>query len=806
MPAGIAETPGPKSSVDAVTTRSRNSTMTLGRSFLLWLLGVLVVTLVLVSALVLWHEQQILEDELRSRSELFAHVLGLAAIDGSSGEYDAIVPATDVRAGEVNGADGRVLWRYGVSLAELDGFDSALMRVERRVEVEDAPGGGPQTVDVVLLVSQSRVRSHLAAAAVRLLAGLGLALALALMAGLALVGRVVRPLHHLAEWAGTFDAGRAIEPPIEPSAPAEVRDLATAFRDMARRLVEQRGSLVASEQRFRELFSASPTPLIRLDSERRIRDANPAAEPFLHGRTVRAAGQSLAGYLDRPDSDDLAAVFEALQEGCEAVIEAHWRVDADSVAEVELRVAGASDDRGRGYLVAIHDLTDRLRRMGEHWRRTFDAMVDGVALVDDDGRITLANRALEPHERAVARGLADRLQVGSAKQWRVDHVGRLLDCTLTRPEVLGHAILVVRDVTESVDAEERLRAAEKMQAVGTLASGVAHDFNNLLAAILLHARLLQRQPEALADAASAIRVLAEEGSEVVRELLFFARRESSPPATFDLGELVRQQESVLSHVLADNIELLLELDRETVPVRGDAVGLRRLLLNLVLNARDAVGESGGQIVVRVVHAAGRAVLEVEDDGPGIDPEIRARLFEPFFTLRRQGRGSGLGLAVVHSIVTAHEGEVDVRSQPGEGTRFIVRLPLGEIGRLEPVEGRRAAPAAVPRVLLVESDGRAASQIIEALAGAGLDVRHAPSVGVADDVVQGWPAQVVVVSGDPAPAGAGARLRELQLPVVVLSDAAENALGTWGPRVVRLQSSTGPEAILGALRDLGILNA
>ena len=115
---------------------------------------------------------------------------------------------------------------------------------------------------------------------------------------------------------------------------------------------------------------------------------------------------------------------------------------------------------------------------------------------------------------------------------------------------------MVRDVTESVDAEERLRAAEKMQAVGTLASGVAHDFNNLLAAILLHARLLQRQPEALADAASAIRVLAEEGTEVVRELLFFARRESSPPATFDLGELVRQQENVLSHLLADNIELV----------------------------------------------------------------------------------------------------------------------------------------------------------------------------------------------------------------------------------------------------------
>ena len=805
MPAGSPETTGPESPAGAVTTRPRNSTMTLGRSFLLWLLGVLVVTLVLVSSLVLWHERQILEDELRSRSELLAHVLGLAAIDGSSSEYDAILPATDVRAGEVRGGDGRVLWRYGLSLQELDAFDAGLMRVERRVEVEDAPGGGPRAVDVVLLVSQSRVRSHLAAAAVRLLAGLGLALALALMAGMALVGRVVRPLHQLAEWVETFDAGRAVETPLESGAPAEVRNLAVAFRDMARRLADQRASLMASEQRFRELFSASPTPLIRLDGEGRIREANPAAETFLHGRGARATGAFLAGFLEHPGADELGTRLERLDGSAETVIEAHWRLDADSVAEVELRVAGASDDRGRGYLVAIHDLTDRLRRMGEHWRRTFDAMVDGVALVGDDGRITLANRALEPHERAVARGLADRLQAGSAKQWRVDHVGRLLDCTLTRPEVLGHAILVVRDVTESVDAEDRLRAAEKMQAVGTLASGVAHDFNNLLAAILLHARLLQRRPEALADAASAIRVLAEEGSEVVRELLFFARRESSPPATFDLGELVRQQESVLSHVLADNIELVLELDREAVPVRGDAVGLRRLLLNLVLNARDAVGEAGGRIVVRVVHAAGRAALEVEDDGPGIDPEIRTRLFEPFFTLRRQGRGSGLGLAVVHSIVTAHDGEVDVRSQPGEGTRFIVRLPLGEIWRLEPVEARRASPAAAPRVLLVEPDGRAASRIIEVLAGAGLDVRHAPSVGIADDVLQDWLAQVVVVSGRSGPAGAGARLRKLQLPVVVLTDDEENVRETWGPRVVRLQSSTGTEAILGALRDLGILD-
>jgi hypothetical protein len=127
MPDGMPETDGRKRPDNAVTEGRRTGAMTLGRSFLLWLLGVLVVTLVMVSGLVLWHEKQILENELRSRSELFAHVLGLAAIDGNSDEYDLLVPATDVRAGEVTDPDGHVLWRYGPSLVEFDGRGSGLL-------------------------------------------------------------------------------------------------------------------------------------------------------------------------------------------------------------------------------------------------------------------------------------------------------------------------------------------------------------------------------------------------------------------------------------------------------------------------------------------------------------------------------------------------------------------------------------------------------------------------------------------------------------------------------------------------------
>jgi PAS domain S-box-containing protein len=668
----------------------RSGAMTLGRSFLVWLLGVLVVTLVLVSALVLRHEQRILEGELRVRAGLLAEIAGRTALAGGGPDDLAILAEADLRAAEVRSASGQVLWRFGPPPVEVALLDPDALRVERRVDAGAALEGGQQRLEVVVLVSRARIRAHLAAAAVRLLAGLGIALALALVVAMVLVGKVVRPLQELAAWARGFDPDLPLEAPLEGPAPAEVGDLARAFRDMAGRLVEQRQSLVASERRFRELFAASPSPLIRLDTELAIRDANPASEPFLPGGAARAVGRRLEAYLEPPPAA-LGRALAGAAGGAETAVETNWRMDDGTLAEVELRIAAMGADGRHGVLVAIHDLTDRVRRMGERWRRTFDAMVDGVALVDPEGRITLANRALAPHEGAVAAMLALAVRGAAPARWRAENVGRLLECSLSFPEGLGHAILVVRDVTESVDAEARLRAADKMQAVGTLAAGVAHDFNNLLAAVLLHARLLEREPEAAPATAAAIAALAQEGTEVVSELLYYARPDHAPPTTFDLVELVRLQDGVLRHLLPASVALELELDDEPVPVEGDALGLRRLLLNLVLNARDAVSERGGRVTVRVEHAAGRAVLEVADDGPGIPPEVRKRLFEPFFTLRRHGRGSGLGLAVVYSIAVAHDGEVDVRSRKDEGTRFIVRLPLADARRLEAVEAAAGPP-------------------------------------------------------------------------------------------------------------------
>ena len=736
----------PARPVAAGGSRSRSRPLSLGRTFLLWLLGVLVLTIITVSALVLWHEQRVLSWELEVQGDLLARLLALSAGDGGSPEYLAILSLTDLAAGEVRSTEGEILWRYGPPFVEVKTLGGSFLEIERRVEVTAGPWGGSGAVEVRLLISRARMQSYLAGAAVRLVIALGFALAVAMTVGLWMVGRVVQPLSELAELSRSFDPGEPVEIADAGGGTAELAELVVAFREMTRRLTQQQRSLAASERRYRELFSSSPTPLLELDTDLRIRGANPAAVAFLGVEPEAATGRRVQDFVIGPEDDPLTALTGSASALGEGLVEARWRLPDGELAEVELHLRTSGE--AEGFMAAIHDLTDRVRRLGQRWQRTFDAMIDGVALVDAEGEIVVANRALAPHLPTLAGEL---LQRGSKEAgWRTTSLDRLLECNLSRPQGLRHAILVVRDVTEAVSAEARLREAEKMQAVATLASGVAHDFNNLLAAVLLHVRLIEEEPAKAREAAAAIRDLAEQGSEVVGELLIFARSEDSlPPRTFDLAALVSDHRAVLNHLLPDGIELEIEGDGSVVPVVGNPVAVLRLILNLVVNARDALADNPGTITITVARRGGRAILEVMDTGPGIAEEYRDRLFEPFFTLRRKGRGAGLGLAVVYAIASAHGGDVELVSGTGEGARFVVRLPPGDIGKLETLHdvGEAQDDAGGRRVILVEADGRLAVRFLESMALAGFEVRHAPNAGVADRIVASWTPSVVVVRAD-----------------------------------------------------------
>ncbi len=776
--------------------------MTISRSFLLWLLGVLIATLVLVSALVLWHEHRALEVELENHSRLMAQTLALAVSGGGSPEYLAVISTGDLRAGEVRSRDGQVLWRYGPPLDEALALDLSLLRVDESVVVGRGPWGGGDTVDVVLLVSRNRIDRLFASAAVRLVTALGMVLALALVVGLGLVGRIVKPLGDLADSVRAYDADNPPRIGVTKTRITEVRELAGAFEDMTRRLAHQRRSLAASERRFRELFEASPSPLLELDDSMTVRGANSAAAGFLGGRPSAAVGTPIARYVEGMSPEELSSALASAYLADEVVVETRWRLDGDDAAEVELHVRPTGDDDSSGLLMAIHDVTDRVRRLGERWQRTFDAMVDGVALVEPSGEIEQANTALQRHLPAVREGLTERSRVGGSAEWRVKSEDRLLQCTLTSSEGLGHSILVARDITDAVRADSRLREAEKMQAVGTLASGVAHDFNNLLAAILLHVRWLLREPEASAEAGAAIRDLADEGIEVVRELLLFARRESTPPRTLDLTSLVAAHEGLLRHLMPPNVELRLRLPDHVVPLVGNPVALRRMLLNLVVNGRDAAPLEGGWVEVVLTTKDHEAILEVRDNGPGVPVEYRDRLFEPFFSSRWRDRGAGLGLAVVYAIVNEHRGIIELEPTTGTGACFAVRIPLGRETDVEPIptETDAATPPGV-RVVLVDSDGREASRIIEALAEAGLQVRHAPSLAAAAAVMDQWVPEAVVLESGPPDGDAVDAVGRWHIPAVVMGWPGSEVKRPPGTEVV--ERGAAPDVVLAALQRLGL---
>lgn len=747
----------------------RGRPLTLGRTFLVWLCGVLVLTFITVSALVLWHEERVLLAELEGQADLLARLLALSAGDGGSPGYLAIFSLTDLEAGEVRSTAGEVLWRYGPPFHEVLALDDALLRIDRRIEAASGPWGRDGIVEVSLLMSRNRVRNTLAGAAVRLAIALAFTLAVAMTVGLWIIGRIVEPINELAELTRSFDPRRPIEMSGVRAGPAEIVELAAAYREMARRLGEQQRSLAASERRYRDLFSSSPTPLLELDCELGVRAANAAAVAFLGVDPEDAAGLRLPGFLvDGLDPAEVRARSGSNDERDEGVVEARWRLPDGDLAEVELHLRGVGDGGGDGYLVAIHDLTDRVRRLGERWRRTFDAMIDGVAVIGPDGVVELANRALAPHLAVASRELQQRGT--DAGSWRTSDRDRVLECNLSRPETSSRAILVVRDVTEAVRAEARLREVEKMQAVGTLASGVAHDFNNILAAVQLHLRLIESEPERTPEAVAAIAELTRQGSEVVGELLLFARSDDSiEPQTFDLAALVTDQTTVLNHLLPDGVTLEIRTDGGPVPVTGNPVAIRRLILNLVVNARDAVAAAGGSIEVTVARRAGRAVLEVADTGPGVPAEIRDRLFEPFFTLRRKGRGAGLGLAVVYAVATAHGGEVELVSGPGEGARFVVRLPPGDPDDLTEDAGD-AGNGARRRVVLVEPSGRTAATLMEHLAAQGCEIRHAPDVAAANRIVESWRPAAVLAAADDRETAAWAAA--VGVPLVVTDRVAE----------------------------------
>jgi hypothetical protein len=281
-------------------------------------------------------------------------------------------------------------------------------------------------------------------------------------------------------------------------------------------------------------------------------------------------------------------------------------------------------------------------------------------------------------------------------------------------------VVYMLDVSDQVEArlarrhlESELEQSRRLESLGKLAGGVAHDFNNLLAVILNYsdfvaASLPAPPPPGLEDTwtrlqhdVDEITRAAQRGRDLTRQLLTFARRDVTGSEVMDLNEAVGAAEGLLQRVLGDRCEVHVSFAPDLPRVRLDAGQLEQIVLNLAVNARDAMPE-GGHLLVTTRRAGSQVHLEVRDTGAGMSEEVRLRAFEPFFTTKPKGEGTGLGLAIVHGIVTTAGGSVTIESSPGRGTTFRIALPAAseEPPRPEP-SGRR--PGAGERVLLVEDE-------------------------------------------------------------------------------------------------------
>ena len=320
------------------------------------------------------------------------------------------------------------------------------------------------------------------------------------------------------------------------------------------------------------------------------------------------------------------------------------------------------------------------------------------------------------------------------------------------PKVLG----VATDITERKRLEDQLRQAQKMEAVGQLAGGIAHDFNNVLTAVLGHAELLltnRETPSRMRPDLDEIRRAAEHAAALTRQLLAFGRRQILQPRNLQLNELIREVERMLRRLLAENIEIELRLAARLGTIRADPNQLSQVLVNLAVNARDAM-PNGGRLVIETVNLTfdqifahahlgvtpGRYVgLIVTDTGVGMDEETRARLFEPFFTTKKQGQGTGLGLSTVYGIVRQSGGSIFVDTALERGTTFKVYLPRIDAPPEE--QQARSAEGGVggdETILLAEDSVQVRALAAHVLRMAGYTVLEAPNGAEAERIAAEYP--------------------------------------------------------------------
>jgi two-component system cell cycle sensor histidine kinase/response regulator CckA len=483
-------------------------------------------------------------------------------------------------------------------------------------------------------------------------------------------------------------------------------------------------ALRVSEERFRNIFEHSPIGIYQTTPDGRILMANPTLVRMLGYSSLaelsRRDLQSTEYFASGPRSDFMRRVE---RDGQVIGFEAAWKKKDGSLLLVQENARVVRDEQGNVlyYEGTAEDITERVRvekererlmkEIQEQARRVqqiMDTVPEGVILLDDAGQVLLANPLGEMGLDTLAGAsvgdtlthlgdhpLAELLTTPKKRLWHEIETDKLAFQITARPIEDGPRsvgwVLVIRDVTQQRENQQRVQRQERLAAVGQLAAGIAHDFNNIMATIVLYAQMAARSPE-MTDMARAqmqtINQQAQHAARLIQQILDFSRRSVLERQPFDLLPLIKEQVRLLERTLPENIEIRLDYGPDEYTANADPTRMQQMLTNLALNARDAMPEGGtlriGLERVRIAEhdqaplpemgAGDWLQIVVSDTGTGISPDALVHIFEPFFTTKEPGRGTGLGLSQVHGIVGAHEGHIDVISWLDDGTTFTIYLP------------------------------------------------------------------------------------------------------------------------------------
>jgi len=541
-------------------------------------------------------------------------------------------------------------------------------------------------------------------------------------------------------------------------------------------------ALRESEHHYRTLVENAPEAIVVLDVEKSVFvDCNDNATRLFHLSREELLLHDPFGLSPplQPDGrDSLLIAKQHIENAMQGLAPCFEWVIRNSLGEeitCEVHLVCLSSHSRRLMRASILDITERkladasLRASEARYRSLVENATYGIFWVESEGRLLFVNPALvrmlgydseeevlalrdttriyvDQTERDAARGqFAATGHLDATVNWKrkdgvVIHV-RLTGREAVHPETGGTCIeVIVEDVTERENLEKQLRQAQKFEAIGQLAGGIAHDFNNMIGAVLGWADMGIEETEEGSRLRRHFEKVHQQGQRaaaLTRQLLAFARRQILEPRNVDLNNTVVETLNLLEKVLGSNIEIRANLSPELAVVRADPVQLEQVVMNLCINARDAMPKGGTLILdtanvsfderfcamQTLAHAGDYTMLSVTDSGTGMDAATLDRIFEPFFTTKEVGKGTGLGLATIYGIVRQHNGFVQVYSEVGFGSTFRVYLPAANVAAdvSTVVEAPQPVRGGTETILIAEDHEGLRQLAFETLSGLGYEV-------------------------------------------------------------------------------------